>query len=194
MARKNRNPKNPAHSLTWDEAIYLLGKLFENGRYRHSAYVKLAITFGFRFVDTSRIRWGDILRSRTGVYETTEQKTGKQIRKTIESDLREHISACWQALNCPDMREYILTSQKSGKITSVQSMNMTAKNTWIPLYDLKIEPKNFSTHSFRKTSAKRIYNKYGLIAAKNWLNHADTKVTERYLLLKEDEILKLTTV
>lgn len=189
---KDRTPKNPAFPIEWDEAQKLIDGLFRHGKNRHAAYVKLATTLGLRYSDTSRITWGQILDSKTGVFQSTEKKTGKVARRTISTDLVEFIAACYQSENCPPKDQPILTSQKGGKIVSIQSMNMTAKGKWIDLYDLKIEPRNFSQHSFRKTSAMRVYDLHGIVQAQNWLNHASATETAKYLLLNEKQKLAIT--
>lgn len=190
---RNLQPKNPAFPLEWEDGQSLIQGLFRHGKYKHAAYVKLAIDLGLRFVDTSRITWGDILDSRTGVFQTTEQKTKKKARRTITPELVRFIGDCFQFMNCPEKKEPILVSRRKGKVAiiSIQAMNMICQGKWIDLYDLKIEPTNFSQHSFRKTSAMRVYNQHGLIHAKNWLNHNDTRMTERYLLLKDQQILDI---
>ena len=186
---KSRQPKNPAFPLSESDASKLIDGLFRHGKYKHAAYVKLSISFGLRFSDTSQITWGEILDSRTNVFSTTETKTSKPARRGIHPELKEFIESCWQGLKCPDKNQAILINAQRTKISSIQSMNMICQKRWIDLYDLNIDKVNFSQHSFRKTSAMIVYNKKGIVMAQNWLNHADSKETARYLLINELDII-----
>lgn len=193
MATQSTNPENPAFPLSWEDSQNLINGLFRHGRCKHAAYVKLAIDFGLRYSDTSRITWGQILDSKTGIFQTIEAKTKKKARRTISPDLVRFIGDCYQFLNCPPKKEPILVSKRKGKVAiiSTQAMNMVCKKTWIDLYNLTIDARNFSQHSLRKTSAMQVYNKHGLVHAKNWLNHSDTRMTEKYLLLRDQQILDI---
>jgi len=193
MARKT--PKNPAHPISIEEANRLTIGLLQNGKYRHSAYVALAVKLGFRFSDLSQLTWKQLFRAPKKTLIIKEQKTGKTAKRLLGGDLMGHIKACYDALGMPDSSEKILLAPgkagREGKTISIQSMNKTAKRTWIDLYDLDIDPTTFSQHSFRKTSAVAIAEARGIHAAKKWLNHSSLEHTERYLLLKDNEVLSM---
>lgn len=193
MARKT--PQNPAYPISIEEANRLANGLLKNRKYRHSAYVTLAVKLGFRFSDLSKLTWKQLFRAPKKTLIIKEQKTGKTAKRILGDDLMNHIKICYDALGMPDANEPILLAPgkagKEGKVISIQSMNKTAKTTWIDLYDLDIDPSNFSQHSFRKTSAVAIANARGIHAAKAWLNHSSLEHTERYLLLKGNEVLAM---
>ncbi|MEM6765758.1 MAG: tyrosine-type recombinase/integrase [Bacteroidota bacterium] len=192
-----KKAKTPAYPLSWEDSNRLIAGLFKDGKYRHSAYVRLAVDFGFRYVDTSKLTWGDVLRNRVGVLHITEQKTGKPATRTIYDNTKSHILSCWEALEHPEYDEPIMLSQKPGRdgkkrVATVQNLNqiMKRKETgWIAQYDLTIHPQNFSTHSFRKTFGMKAYEKGGVVLAKKVLNHESLEVTNRYLLLDERDVL-----
>lgn len=189
---KYSEPKNPAIRIESDEANRLVIGLFNNRRYRHSAYVFLSLNFGLRYSDTSRLTWSDILNAGKKPIQIREKKTGKVAERIVQPNVKAFIESCYTALGRPDMDQYILISQKSGNIPSIQSMNMTAKNTWIDLYNIDISRNNFSQHSFRKTSAWSKYEQYGIVAAQHWLNHSSTDTTNKYLQIKRSEVAAMT--
>lgn len=189
---KYKEPQNPSFRIDHDEANRLVVGLFNNRRYRHSAYIFLALNFGLRYSDTSRISWSDILNSGKKPIRIIEKKTGKVAERIVQPNVKAFIESCYQALDKPDIEQPILLSQKSGNISSIQSMNMTAKNTWIDLYNIDISRENFSQHSFRKTSAWSKYQQYGIVAAQHWLNHSSTDTTNKYLQIKRSEVAAMT--
>ena len=210
MARKT--PKNPAYPISIEEATRLADGLLKHRKYRHSAFVYLSVKLGFRFGDIVDLTWKQLFRAPKKTLIIKEQKTGKTAKRILGDDLMNHIKICYDALGMPDSSEIIMIAPgeagrkkwEAGKDAwmkdkknnpnpgiSIQSMNKTAKHTWIDLYDLDIDPSNFSMHSFRKTSAVAIAEVRGIHAAKKWLNHSSLEHTERYLLLKDNEVLSM---
>ncbi len=183
-----KKPKNPAYPLSIEDTNKLINGLFSHGKYKHAAYVALACTLGLRYSDTSKLTWNDILKKRGKTLKVIEQKTGKVVDRQIKPELHDFIDKCFTLRKANDADKPILTSQMGDNIISIQSMNMTAKNKWIDLYDLDINPKNFSQHTFRKSAAMRVYESGGLPAAKTFLNHASLQATSAYLLISESEL------
>lgn len=92
----------------------------------------------------------------------------------------------------PDKRDFILANKKGNenKPVSIQYINRTLKQ-WAIQYELDID--NFSTHTFRKTFGRYVYEKSGrteksLIYLNRIFKHASLDTTMIYLGIRDDEI------
>ena len=60
----------------------------------------------------------------------------------------------------------------------------------------KLKVKNFSTHSFRKTFGRQVYNQnsenaeLALVKLMELFNHSSIGITKRYLGLRQEELLQ----
>lgn len=71
----------------------------------------------------------------------------------------------------------------SGHRRSLQKIFDPAFNKGL---DSRDEMNRVSVYSMRRTSSTKIYNKFGIIYAKKFLNHTDIKTTMRYLNIDDD--------
>ena len=90
----------------------------------------------------------------------TAKKTNKTHVIPIGQNASDHFTSLYKLMGKPPKRDIILVGQKGeeGKAVSIQYINRTLKK-WAVKYDLDID--NFSTHTFRKTFGRYVYDKGG---------------------------------
>lgn len=95
----------------------------------------------------------------------------------------------------PSKKELILINHKgeNDKSVSIQYINRTLKQ-WAKKYELDIE--NFSTHTFRKTFGRYVYDKGGrdektLMYLNRIFKHSSLDTTLIYLGIRDDEITNI---
>lgn len=178
-----------ANALQWEEMVSLVHRLYRDGDYRMSLLVATQSMWGLRIGDELRLRWQDIVGKEELVLH--EQKTGKHRAIKINRALRKHIEDCYQALNSPELNEYIFISNRLGKVWSREWVNMRLKE-YRKKYHLSI--KHYSSHSHRKTFGRHIVELAGadaekaLIMLSEIFSNSSTEITRRYLGLKAEEI------
>lgn len=134
------------------------------------------------------LRWEQILNIEE--FTIIEKKTGKKRKITINPQLQKHILECFEKIKPLGVRGYIFLSQKGG-VYSIQRINIMLKEIK-KKYKLNID--NFSTHSFRKTFGRQVFNlsednsEMALILLMDIFNHNSLSTTKRYLGLKDEEI------
>jgi integrase len=145
----------------------------------------LLIEFGvktlLRYSDLSRIQWMDIVGKETLVLN--EKKTNKRREITIGKSLRESIENTYNELKQPNKDEFVF-------LYTLQHTNLLLKEGG---RDVKIRNKNISSHSFRKSGSRFIWENNGhsdeyLIKLSSILNHSSSSMTRKYLGISRDEI------
>lgn len=186
MAKKNQ--LTTSDHLPYDEFTRLLDCLHNDGEYRWEMYARLSFCTACRASDTLRFRWKDIL----GVSSVTivEQKTGKARKIPFNPSVQKSFDELWRALGCPDKKDFIMPSPKGDKPLTLQFVNMKLKEFKFK-YRLKIE--NFSTHTFRKTFGRYVYDTNNhsaesLILLNKILNHSSIQVTKTYIGITQEEV------
>jgi len=176
-----------ADYLEWDQMLNLIHKLFKDEKYKMSLLIALGCFWGLRISDLTSLKWDQILN----VDEITliEKKTGKKRVISVNAQLKQHILDCHKKIN-PIGFQHVFVSQKKGVFTT-QRINVMLKEIKAT-YKLNI--KNYSSHSFRKTFGRQVFNMSGensemaLIKLMEIFNHSNMGITKRYLGLKDEEI------
>ena len=143
-----------------------------------------------RISDLLSLTWEQLLTSET--FEVIEKKTGKKRIIKINSQLQKHIQDCFEKINPANISSPCFMSQKNC-VYSIQRVNIILKEIKNK-YNLKIN--NFSSHSFRKSFGRAVYNNAGdssemaLVKLSELFNHSDIKTTRKYLGLIQDELLE----
>lgn len=171
-----------AEPLDWDEAISLMNRLYKDGEYRLALLVGCGIFFGLRISDLLRLTWHNLLDEDTFILY--EQKTGKRrIIKVNDTFKRTIILPAYAKLGIGRMDEPVFLS-RIGKPYTADRLNVMFKGIRLK-YHLSV--KRFSTHSLRKTFAKRVYTMAGnrsedaLVRLSEMLGHSSTAITRRYI-------------
>lgn len=166
----------------------LVQSLIDEKDYWWACYCILSFCTGLRFSDVSRLTWNDVLEKRKIII--TAKKTNKTHVIPIGENASTHIIQLYKCMGCPPMKEFVLRSQNSEKSVSIQYINRTLKS-WVAKYNLNIE--NFSTHTFRKTFGRYVYEKSGctnqsLMYLNRIFRHANLDTTMIYLGIRDEEI------
>ena len=173
--------------LPYEEYKRLVESLAAEKEYFWCAYCIVSFCTGLRFSDISKLRWGDIVGQRNLI--VTEKKTSKTKRIPIGENARAHIESLYKKLGSPSKAAFVIAG-KNGQPVSIQYVNKTLKK-WRDRYALDVE--NFSTHTFRKTFGRYVYEKSGrsnqaLLYLNRIFRHANLDTTMIYLGIRDEEI------
>lgn len=179
-----------ADYLNWESATGLVRKLYRNGDYRMSLFIGCGIFFGLRVSDLLSLTWSQILTGEEFV--VYEKKTDKRRVIRINAGFQAHARDCFNALEIKDAEECCFLNRYGGLI-SLQMINRHLKAIKVK-YQLKVN--NFSTHSLRKTWARKVYeneNSQGrgdmaLLKLSEIMNHSCPSITRRYIGLRQQEL------
>lgn len=182
-----------ADYLPFDTATSLVRKLFRDGNYRMSLLIGCGIFFGLRISDLRSLTWTQILTGEE--FSIYEKKTGKRRVIRINKGFQAHIIDCHSALNIKDDSQPCFLN-KYGSVITLQMINRHFKNIKVR-YGLRIN--NFSTHSLRKTWARKIYEnessegrgELALLKLCELMNHSSPAITRRYIGLRQQELGEL---
>lgn len=186
MAKKNQ--LTTSDHLPYDEFMRLLDCLHKDKEYRWEMYARLSFCTACRASDTLKLKWGDVL----GVSAITivEQKTKKVRKIPFNPSVQKSFHDLWKALDCPDKSEFIMKSCQTKNAMTIQHVNYKLKEFKFK-YKLQIE--NFSTHTFRKTFGRYVYDinnhsAESLILLNKILNHSSIQVTKTYIGITQEEV------
>lgn len=176
--------------MEWDVMLSLIRKLYRDGNYRMSLLIGCGCFFGLRISDILTLTWSMLLDD--DKFTLNEKKTNKRRVVKINVDFQQHIKQCHDALGIKNNGEKCFLSQKK-VVYSTQRINVLLKQIK-KQYNLKIE--HFSTHTFRKTFGRKVYESSGenanmaLIKLSEIFNHSNISITKIYLGIREKELLE----
>lgn len=179
-----------ADYFQYDEFKRLVECLAKDNQYIWAFYCLLSFCLGLRASDVRHLKWGDVLNKKSVV--VTEQKTGKTKGIPIGQNTAEKISEMYNKVGNPRLDSYIFATQRSNDNTPVtlQYINRLAKR-WKQKYKLQIG--NFSSHTFRKTFGRYVYEKRNrstdaLIELNRIFRHQNLQTTLIYIGITDDNI------
>ena len=181
-----------ASYLQWDSAMQLIKKMYRDGMYRDSCLVAVGCFTGLRISDILTLKWKDFMENE--ILVIIEGKTGKRREIPLNADMKKHVADCAQQIGISNFEKNIFVNYQ-GSILSVQMVNKILHGLK-GKYKLSIE--NFSSHSLRKTFARKIYDsahdrEYALIKLSQVLGHSNCAITRRYIGIRREEILDCYT-
>ena len=177
-----------ADPLIYPEFIKLLENLRKDQDYIWELYVLLSVAMGLRSYDVRTLRWEEVLDK--GYVCKTEHKTNKTRKIKLHKTVACRIRNLYILLNKPAKDSYIFLNKTTDRPFTIWTINRKVR-TFKVKYNLNI--KAFSSHSFRKTFGRRIYdtseNKSdALIKLQEMLNHTNPRITLRYIGLVQKDI------
>ena len=186
MAKKNQ--LTTSDHLSYDEFIRLLDCLHKDKEYKWEMYAKLSFCTACRASDVLNFRWCDILDM--SEISVTEKKTKKTRKIMINPSVQQEFLELYELMGRPDRGDYILQSYKDDKPFTIQYVNQKLKE-FKSRYRIKIN--HFSTHTFRKTFGRYVYDTNNhsaesLLLLNKILNHSSIQVTKAYIGITQDEI------
>lgn len=179
-----------ADYLPWDAAMILVRKLYKDKEYRLSLLLGCGFFFGLRISDLKALTWAQILN--VDEFAIIEHKTGKRRIIHVNSGFKGHIQDCHAALEINDDSRCCFLN-RYGSEMSIQMLNRHLKKIKVRY---RIPINNFSTHTMRKTWARRIWEnenaqgrgEQSLVVLSEVMNHSSVAITRRYLGLRQQEI------
>ena len=179
-----------ADYLPYKDYQKLVQSLINEKKYWWASYCILSFCTGLRYSDVCRLKWEDILDKRKIII--TAKKTGKTHVIPIGQNASDHFTSLYNLMGCPNKEDFVLCNHKGGgnRPVSIQYINHTLKS-WVFKYNLNIE--NFSTHTFRKTFGRYVYDKGGrdertLMYLNRIFKHNNLDTTLIYLGIRDEEI------
>lgn len=186
MAKKNQLTKSDY--LPMEDYKKLLYLLHKDRQYLWELYARLAFCTALRVSDILPLTWSDILHK--GSLTKSEKKTGKVRKIPFNLNVQTRIEELYMLLKRPNPNELIFKSKFTGTSISPQYLNRIMKE-WKIKYKLNIE--NFSTHTFRKTFGRYVYDtsenkSEALLLLNRIFNHSSVEITKVYICIRKDEI------
>lgn len=177
-----------ADYLPYEEYLRLLHCLHHDRLYKWEAYCKISFCTAFRVSDVRTTHWKDILGKNEFI--KIEQKTQKARLVKINDEILGNIQQMYQLLGKPDTELSVICNPRTGEPYSREHINRILKYF---LWKYKLRIKRFSTHSFRKTFGRYVYESLGrtsdaLVRLSQILNHKNIETTRRYIGLDQDDI------
>ena len=175
--------KVSADYIDFDKALNVANKLLKDDKTKvFGLYIIASITTGLRVSDVRLLTFGQLRKDN---FEVEEKKT----KKTAHIKRHEHLKKALEHFNEFNDDMFFCRSQMKSVFSNTQ-INRRLKT----LFSIEVnQGKSISAHSLRKSFGRRVYNVNGqtedaLIKLSEVFNHADLKVTRKYLGITKDEI------
>jgi integrase len=174
--------------LEYPEYERLLQLLRNDGQYIWELYARLGFCTACRVSDILNLRWKDVLNRET--ITVVEIKTKKARCIKFNLSVRKKINELYGLLETPDVEDYIFQTGRSKGVMTVQHINRVLKKF---KYKYRLNVENFSTHTFRKTFGRYVYEEHSrsdeaLIILNKILNHSSLAITKVYIGIRQEEI------
>jgi len=185
-----KGQKTKTTYLDWNEMLVLIQKLERDREYRFLLLFAIGSYTALRYGDLSKLKWSDI-KDRDKMV-VVEGKTNKERIIHINQHLTEIFERMYQKMGIVNDDELIFVNKDGNKAINIQYVNRRLKQLAVK-YELHIEPEEVSTHMFRKTLGRRVWEKNNhseksLILLGNLFNHSSMMITKAYLGIREKEI------
>lgn len=186
MAKKNQLTKSDYLSV--GELKKLLNRLHKDKQYIWELYTRVSFCTALRASDVLSLTWADILHKSS--LTKTEQKTGKTRRIPFNNHTQDRFEELYLLLKRPNPAELIFINKHTKRPFTIQYINLLTKQ-WKERYGINIG--NFSTHTFRKTFGRFVYDSNenkseALVLLNSIFSHSSINVTKVYIGLRDDEI------
>lgn len=192
MANKGRI--TAAEWLDYKEYLRLLDCLREDKEYLWETYARLGFCTGCRITDILGLKWKDVLGD---VCVVKEKKTGKTRKINFSESAQSRIRELYALLDSPDQQLYVFNSGNHGKRDKCSPVHFTRQYVNIKFKEFKkaygIKIGNFSSHTFRKTFGRYVYDTMGrteesLVLLNKIFKHSSIDVTKTYIGITDDEV------
>lgn len=188
MAKKNQ--LTTSDYLPYEEYMKLLDGLHKDKNYKWELYARLSFCTACRASDVLEFHWKDILN--TSQFTVVEKKTKKARNINFNTTVQKKIAELYKLMGSPDKSELVFKTKMRGYegAWSIQYINRELKE-FKRKYKLSIG--HFSTHTFRKTFGRYVYEQHNrsaesLILLNKILNHSSIEITKVYIGITQDEV------
>lgn len=186
MAKKNQ--LTTSEPLKYSEYTKLLEGLHKDKDYRWEMYARLSFCTACRASDVLKFKWNDIL-GKSSIC-VTEQKTGKTRQIPLNPSVQQKFKELYELIGRPDRKDYIFPSSYGDKPMTIQYVNQVLKDL---KYKYRLSITHFSTHTFRKTFGRYVYDTHNhsaesLILLNKIFKHTSVQITKTYIGITQEEI------
>lgn len=186
MAKKNQ--LTTSDYMSEAEFKNLLNLLRADKEYIWELYARVSFYTACRSSDVLKMKWSTILDKEQTVVVETKTKKARKIKFT--ECMREKIHELYDLLGKPPVNSLIFANKRTGEHITIQYVNQKLKSVK-EKYNLSID--HFSTHTFRKTFGRYVYESCNrsaesLILLNKILNHTSIQITKTYIGITQDEI------
>lgn len=195
---RNFNISHPAaDAMDWSEAMSVIHRLLDDGRYRDAMLMGTGCFLGLRISDILKLRWQDILGK--DVITVTEKKTQKKRSLKISRAYRQLADRCHEEMCIEDDTDYIFKSwQYEGRRPICRGYAHEILKKIQKDYNIS-SAQVFSSHSLRKTFGRQVWltecekgrGENALILLCDVFGHSNVAITKRYLGIRQAEILSV---
>lgn len=180
-----------ADYLSIDDFNQLCDGLNQDGKYLWELYCRISFCTALRGSDVLSLRWGEILDRE--LLTKIEGKTGKTRMINFSESVIKKINELYHKLGRPDKNSVVFVNIKTNRAYSLIHVNRMLKEFKVR-YRLPI--KLFSTHTFRKTFGRYVYETNGrsaesLILLNSIFRHSSIEITKVYIGIRQSEIDKV---
>jgi integrase len=152
------------------------------------AFCRIAFCAGLRVSDVLSLKWKQVLN--VDFIGKVEQKTQKGRRIKLNESVKNKLRELYKLLGNPDMELPVICNPKTKKPYSLEYINRQLKTLG---FRYRLPIKAFSTHTFRKTFGRYVYESNGrnaesLILLNTIFRHSSIEITKRYIGIRQDEI------
>ena len=173
------------------EFNYLCDSLHKDKEYLWELYCRFSFCTALRGGDILSTKWKDVLNQPE--FMKVEQKTQKTRRITFNTNVMKKITELYKLLGNPNVNDYMFLNPKTGSPLTLIYINRLLK-TFIFRYKLSI--KNFSTHTFRKTFGRYVYEQNNksdesLVLLNTIFRHSNLETTKVYIGIRQHEITSI---
>ena len=166
--------------LPYEEFLSTLEKLREDRRYWEELYCTIAFASALRVSDIRMLKWENVLNKNSIIL--IEKKTKKNREVRLNDETVSIIKELYTLMGKPSVNSYLFEGYKN-KPMGIWQINKRLKDVK-DRYNLSID--HFSTHSFRKTFGRYLYEANGrsqesLMMLKEVLNHSNVGTTYTYI-------------
>lgn len=183
-----KGSKTTAECLPIAEYLRLLDCLRRDKKYILELYCVLGFAMGLRASDVLSLKWDDVLNKEYLI--KIEKKTKKTREIKIAEPVSNRIGQLYGLLGQPDLESFAILNKRTGCQYSIWTINRKIKEFQ---FKYKINIRLFSTHSFRKTFGRYVYDLFdnktdALIKLQDTFHHTNSQTTIRYIGLVQEEI------
>lgn len=183
-----KNQLTTSDYLEYKEYERLLSCLHEDKEYMWELFARLSFCTACRVSDVLSFHWSDILGKSSCVI--VEQKTKKARTLYFNKSVQNKLKELYELLGSPGENSLIFKSKVTNNAITQQFVNRKLKDF---KYDYHINIGNFSTHTFRKTFGRYVYeannrSAESLVLLNKILNHTSIQITKTYIGITQDEI------
>lgn len=180
-----------ADYLSIEDFNRLIDGLHNDEQYMWELYCRLSFCTALRASDVRMLRWNEILGR--DEFIKMEQKTGKSRRISLNKSVGDKLLELYSLMNSPEKNSLIFNNSITQKPYSLEHINRLLKEFRVKYHLPKM---NFSTHTFRKTFGRYVYESNersaeSLILLNTIFRHSNIKVTKVYIGIRQDEIDKV---